>query len=165
MLRKVLELPKNVISISDFVRQKRTFTYSSELGDIDITYRPYQMTPAREAEIARIAAESMEVDDDADVQETEKGLTKIVNQFCEVIEAIGIVGPLHERTNPITGAGEGKLIVPAGEPIPITPDVVRYFSSVFIIAVLQAVGNDSRPKSNRKRESLKDTWNLTDEQE
>lgn len=142
----------NVISIADFARQKRTFTYKSELGDMQVTYRPYQMTPAREAEITRIAADAMNVDEDTDVQETDKGLSKIVQNFCEVVEAIGIVGPLHERTNPRTGAGEGRLIVKAGEPVPIETEVVKYFSSVFIINILEAVGKDSRPKSNKMRE-------------
>lgn len=156
-------LSGSVISIADFARQKRTFTYESEVGAFQVTYRPYQMTPAREAEIARIAAEARDFDENDDVQNTDQGLMKIVTQFCEVVEAIGIVGPLHEKVNPITGAGEGRVIVEAGKPIPIEPEVVKYFSSVFIVNILQAIGKDSRPKSRKTPTNLKDIYPQTDE--
>jgi hypothetical protein len=114
------------------------------------------MTPAREAEIARLSSEEVEDETDEDIRDTEKGLSKIVLQFCEVIEAIGLEGPLYERINPNTGVGEGRLIVPEGEPIQVIPENVRYFSNVFIVSTLQEVMKDSRPKSKKMRENLND---------
>lgn len=123
--------------------------FESEFGEIPVTYRPYQMTPAREAEIARMSAEHAESETDQDVHDTEQGLMKIVTQFCEVVEAIGIVGPLHEGYDPRTGSPQGREIVSEGEAVPIVPDVVRHFSSAFMVSVLIAIARDSRPKSKR----------------
>lgn len=140
------------ISIADFVRQRRTFTYDSEMGPVRITYRPYQMTPAREAEIARMAADEAADEENADVANTEQGITKTVIQFCEVVEATDMVGPLHERVNPHTGAGEGRELVPPGDTIPITPEICRYFSSAFLVKILMACAKDARPKATRRQD-------------
>lgn len=141
------------ISIGDFARARRTFTHETELGPVQITYRPYQMTPARESDIARIAAASVDADDNKDVQETEQGLTKIVRQFCEIVEATDMVGPLHKKLDPRTGKGIGEPIVGVGEPLPIEPEIVRYFSNTFIVAALVAIAKDSRPKKGQPENS------------
>lgn len=134
------------ISIADFVRQRRTFQYESEMGSIDVTYRPYQMTPAREAEIARMSAEHAEDETDQDVKNTEQGLMKTVLQFCEVVDALGMRGPVHEGYNYKTGQPIGKELVAPGEEIPIEPEIIKYFSSSFLVGVLTAIVKDARPK-------------------
>lgn len=35
------------ISIADISRGRRTMVYESDFGAVRVTYRPYQMTPAR----------------------------------------------------------------------------------------------------------------------
>jgi hypothetical protein len=137
------------ISIADFVRARRTFNYKSEFGDVPITYRPYQMTPAREAEIARMSAAHAEDETDTDVHQTEQGIQKIVLQFCEVVEAIGMDGPLHEGYDPATGLPKGRELVAEGNKIPIVPEIVKYFSSAFLVAILVAVAKDARPKGTQ----------------
>lgn len=141
------------LSIADLIRQRRSFDFDSELGSITVTYRPYQMTPAREAEIARISAEAADDDDNQDVQETEQGITKIVQQFCEVVESIGLMGPLHEGYDAANGAPIGKELVPEGMPVPVKPEIVKHFSSAFIVDILVAVGRDARPKGKRRGNS------------
>jgi hypothetical protein len=141
----------STFSIADLARKRRTFRYRDEDGfECDVTYRPHAMTPAREAEIARMAADERDDSEDVDVQQTEQGITKIVLGFCEVVEAMGLEGPLTSRVNPRTGAPEGEEIVAAGELIPIEPEVVRYFSNTFIVGILTAIARDARPKAGRR---------------
>lgn len=137
------------ISIGELARARRTFSYPTEFGDVQVTYRPYQMTPARESEIARLAAEHAEDETDKDVKDTEQGLMKIVTQFCEVVDSTDMIGPLHKKTDPHTGAGIGEALVLSGEPIPIEEQYVRYFSSAFLVNILVAVAKDARPKKTR----------------
>lgn len=137
------------ISMGDFAAARRTFTYETEIGGVQVTYRPYAMTPARESQIARIAAAEADPEDAKDVQETDQGLTKIVTQFCEIVEAIDMVGPVYRRLDPRTGRGIGDPVIPAGESVPIEPEVVRFFSNTFIVGVLVAVSKDARPKTRK----------------
>lgn len=139
------------VSIADLGRNRRTFNFPTDYGDVRVTYRPYQMTPAREAEIARLGAASRDEDDNTDVQNTEQGLTKIIAQFTEVVEAWDLVGPLSTKPD-----GTGKVIVPEGEPIPIDNDILRYVSSYFMVSVLNAIAKDARPKKTRP-DSLNDS--------
>lgn len=134
------------VSIADFARKRRTFSMDTELGAIQWTYRPYQMTPAREAEIARIVAKMNARQTEDSVAQVERVNDNLVLQFCEVVEATDMIGPLHEKVNPKTGIGEGKVIVEAGDTVQITPQVVQYFSGRFIIETLVAIGQDARPK-------------------
>lgn len=139
------------VSIADLGRNRRTFHFPTDYGDVRVTYRPYQMTPAREAEIARLGAASRDEDENTDVQNTEQGLTKIIAQFTEVVEAWDLVGPLSTKAD-----GTGKVIVPDGEPVPIDPDILRYVSSYFMVSVLNGVAKDARPKKTRP-DSLNDS--------
>lgn len=132
------------VSIADLGRNRRTFTFPTDYGDVRITYRPYQMTPAREAEISRLAAGNRDDDDNPDVQDTEQGLSKVIAQFCEVVDSWDLVGPLSTKPD-----GTGRIIVEEGNPIPIDPDTLRYVSSYFMVSVLNAIAKDARPKKTR----------------
>jgi hypothetical protein len=132
------------VSIADLGRNRRTFDFHTDYGEVRVTYRPYQMTPAREAEIARLAANERDEDENPDVQDTEQGLTKIIAQFCEVVEAWDLTGPLHSKPN-----GQGKLLVEPGEPVPVDPDILQYVSSYFMVSVLNSIAKDARPKKGR----------------
>lgn len=138
------------ISIADLATNRRTFTLDTEAGPVRVTYRPYEMTPAREAELARLADSVQEDMEDAgegaDTAQTESGLTKLIAQFCTVIEAWDLVGPLTDRET-------RETIVEAGEPIPINDRTMRYVSSYFMVQVLNGVSADIRPKKERHRNS------------
>lgn len=128
------------VSIADLGNNRRTFSFTTDYGPVRVTYRPYQMTPAREAEIARMAADDREQEESPEVGQTESGLTKIIAQFCEVVEVWDLVGPLS------TKATGGEIIIPEGETVPINPSVLRYVSSYFLVQVLNGVAKDARPK-------------------
>ena len=134
------------ISIADLAQSRRTFTMTTEWGPVQWTYRPYQMTPAREAEIERIVAKANEAETDGAIANIERGVDKLVIQFCEIVEATDMIGPLYPATDARSGMGRGEPIVPAGETIPIEPRTVRHFSGRFIVDTLRAIGADSRPK-------------------
>lgn len=132
------------ISLEDLGNTRRSFTLETEAGPVRLTYRPYEMTPAREAAIARIADETTEdlEAEGEEISKTEGGWAKLIGQFCTVVEAWDLVGPL---TNP----SNGELVVKKGEPIPVNPENMRYVSSYFMIKVLQGVADDVRPKKTR----------------
>ncbi len=133
------------ISIADLATNRRTFTLTTEVGSVRVTYRPYEMTPAREAELARLGDSALEEyeDEGQNTSETEAGLTKLIAQFCTIVEAWDLVGPLSDPTT-------GETIVEAGAPIPVTPKVMRYVSSYFMVQVLNALAEDARPKKTRQ---------------
>lgn len=140
------------VSMADLGRDRRAFVMPTSVGDIRITYRPYQMTPAREAEIERISAElngSGEEDGEDEASAVaNRAMMKLTTQFCEVVESTDMVGPLHTSVS-VDGIPTGEELIPAGEPIPVKPEYVKYWSSFFIIQILEAVGNDIRPKKKR----------------
>lgn len=135
------------VSIADLGRGRRTFTLDTEWGGIRITYRPYEMTPAREAELARLGdsakAEYLDEGEGETTAETEAGLLKLIEQFCTIIEAWDLVGPLSNRAT-------GEQIVAEGEPVPVNPETMRYVSSYFMVQVLNGVRDDIRPKAARR---------------
>jgi hypothetical protein len=134
------------ISIADMAQRRRTFSMVTEWGPVQWTYRPYQMTPAREAEIERIVSRANQSETDQGIANTDRGIDKLVIQFCEIVEATDMMGPLYPRIDPKTGMGIGEAVVEAGDTIPIEPRTVRHFSGRFIIDTLRAIGIDSRPK-------------------
>ena len=135
------------ISIADLASGRRTFTLDTDIGGVRVTYRPYEMTPAREAELARLGDQTLEDMQDAgegeNTSQTEAGLKKLISQFCTVVEAWDLVGPLTDRTT-------GTVIVEAGEPIPVNETTMRYVSSYFMVQVLNGVAADARPKKTRQ---------------
>lgn len=134
------------ISIADLAQSRRTFTMVTDFGPVQWTYRPYQMTPAREAEIERIVARANSAEQDGGIANIDRGIDKLVIQFCDIVEATDLIGPLYRKTDPHTGMGIGEPIVDAGVTVPIEPNTVRHFSGRFIVDVLRAIGVDSRPK-------------------
>jgi len=132
------------ISIADLATNRRTFTLHTEVGDVRVTYKPYEMTPAREAELTRLSDSTLSdyEDEGKDTAETEAGLTKLIAQFCTIVEAWDLVGPLSDGTT-------GDVIVEAGEPIPVNTKTLRYVSSYFMVQVLNALAEDARPKKTR----------------
>lgn len=135
------------ISIADLATNRRSFTLETDMGGLRVTYRPYEMTPAREAELARLGDETLEEyeDEGKNTAETEAGLTKLIAQFCTVVEAWDLVGPLSDRST-------GEIIVEAGEPIPVNEKTMRYVSSYFMVQVLNGISEDVRPKKTRRRD-------------
>lgn len=135
------------ISIADLASGRRTFTLDTEFGAVRVTYRPYEMTPAREAELARLGDHTLEDMSDAgegeNTAQTEAGLTKLISQFCTIVEAWDLVGPLSNRST-------GEIIVEAGEVVPVNEKTLRFVSSYFMVQVLNGIMEDSRPKKTRQ---------------
>jgi hypothetical protein len=135
------------ISIADLASGRRQFTLDTEFGPVRISYRPYEMTPAREAAIARLGDSSREDLEDAgegrDTVDTESGLTKLIAQFCAVVEAWDMVGPLTNRET-------NEILVEEGEVVPINETIMRHVSNYFMVTVLNGIAADARPKKTRR---------------
>ena len=105
------------------------------------------MTPAREAELARLGddveADLREEGEGETTAQTEAGLRKLIEQFCTIVEAWDLVGPLSNRAT-------GELIVAEDEPVPVNLETMRYVSSYFMVQVLNGIRDDIRPKKARQ---------------
>jgi hypothetical protein len=132
------------VSIADLSSGRRTFTLDTSAGGVRITYRPYEMTPAREVELSRLGDSTLEEysDEGDNTAQTEAGLTRLIAQFCTIVEAWDMIGPLTNRET-------GAVIVESGEVIPVSPEALRYCSSFFLVQVLNGVSSDARPKGKR----------------
>lgn len=134
------------LRIADLAANRRTFTLSMEGGSLQVTYRPYEMTPAMESEFSRMADEARaNLEDEgagADTVATDTGISKLFNQFCTIVDSWDLVGPLTDPTS-------GTVVVEEDKPIPIKPEYLRYCSNLFLVNVLNGIVDDSRPKARR----------------
>jgi hypothetical protein len=70
-------------------------------------------------------------------------MTRLISQFCTIVDSWDLVGPL---TDPTTG----NVIVPEDEQVAVIPENLRYVSSFFLVNVLNGIGKDVRPKAMRR---------------
>jgi hypothetical protein len=135
------------ISFSELANARRNFQMDTDFGPLRVSYRPYEMTPAREVAIARIG-DSVEDDYSTEgdrIAKAEAGNAQVIAQFATVVEAWDFIGPLSDPDT-------GRIIVPEGEPVRVTAENLKYVSQFFMIQVLRAIAEDSRPKKGRSKE-------------
>jgi len=116
------------ISISQLVKNSRTFAIPLEGGEVNVTYDPSKMSAAYMQEIQ----ERLEEDDPY----------AVANLFCAMVKGWDLVGPINEE-------GHNDFIAD-GKPIPLEPRYVAWIPTPFLMGILQAVGDDASPKSPQK---------------
>lgn len=153
------------LSIFDLQSDRKTFTIP-EL-DLTVTYRPNQLTPARELAILRSSALP---DDEDDIDELlaagERNVKRQIDAFCQLVESWDLMGPLvadadgqlMEGVNPNHEGWEraveergGTIVVPAGQVIALTPDNLRVLPSHFLATVTEAINKDMRPDPKKRK--------------
>lgn len=132
------------ISLADLIADTATVTVETRLGPIAVSYRPNAMTPAKEAELQRLAGSD---DEDADVM--------LATLFCEVVSDIGISGPMFDA--------DGRQIVEADAPIPLEPEYVVYLPSRLLgdcfTAIQQSIQDEATEKGKASRNGAKPSRN------
>lgn len=154
-------MPVNIFELQSDRRTVKVDKY-----DLTVTYRPNQMTPARELAILRASAIS---DDDDDVDELlangERNVKRQIDAFVELVESWDFMGPLaadgegqllpvdpnREDIEGYVASMGGTLLVPAGQVVPLKADYLRIIPSFFLTDVTIAINEDLRPDPKKRR--------------
>lgn len=118
------------LSIADFKSESVELTVETSLGPLALRYRPNRMTPLREAQLTRSAAD----DDDP----------AVIGLICDLVEWMDVCGPLVDD--------DGTELVAAGDPVPMEPECVAVLPSRLLSRVLTAIQEDMTdgdPKSSK----------------
>lgn len=159
------------ISLYDLHSDRKTVTLDIAGGQLTVTYKPNALTPARELALIRQARDDVtrEDDDDPEARELEAAefnINKQITTFCEVVEAWDFEGPLAVdkeglrldlprdqqgllESQAFAESQGGKIVVPAGETVPLRQEFLRILPSHFLMEVQRLINEDMRP--NRKR--------------
>ena len=158
------------ISAFDLADDRKTATLEFGADTLTVTYRPNQMTPARELAIIRQARSEAAEDsgDDEELARAEYNVNRQLETFVELVEAWDFMGPLAQSskgdrlnlprslTDPLELAAfaeskGGKLLVPPDEVVPIRTEFLRLIGSNFLMKVVNLLNEDMRPKQQCKR--------------
>ena len=122
------------ISVSDLVSERRTIAVPIGRGRLEVTYRPQELTPAREEEIAE------------QLDNNDAKSSTMLTMFVDLVAAWDLTGPLVDRET-------DEVLVEDDVSIPLTPDVLRHVPSAVISTVFQAVYDDMNDDSGKKKRS------------
>lgn len=146
------------LSLEDFDSGQRETTVELDLsngrvGICKVTYEPNLMTDALTDQIQQLA-------DDGDT-------LAAAEVFCQVVKAWGFTGPLTAQIIATDATGKvvrdettgeplwkRDLIVPAGETVPVRPQVIQYMRSDVIIGIWRKLNeemNGGKSKKSQKR--------------
>lgn len=159
------------VNIYDLTQDRKTVTLEIGGGQLTVTYRPNQLTPARELAMLRQArAEADEsAGDDEELAQAEYNVARQLETFAEIVEAWDFMGPLarHDDTGErldlprdmhepgdLADFAErhgGSLLVPPDVPVPIRPDCLVLIGSNFLMRVVALINEDMRPNPKGKR--------------
>lgn len=148
-------------SISSFVSEAVSLNIKVKNGQFSVTYRPHELTPAREDVISKLA-------------ETDPTSDSMLELYTDLIAYHDLQGPLvsrpyvDARSGKIVGMGEtvmgpdgasytiGDTIVSDGVDIPIQPFYLRHLPSTLIQSVLEQIRGDMQgdPKSSQNRSGI-----------
>lgn len=139
--------------VADFIQDSRTITVTHNNRKLQVTYKPSRYNPEYVNKL-----NAMRDDDDA--------AYKIgVFSICTLVTGWDMEGPLKVEVPVLDDSGEpitdtfgiekfeSKLIVRDGEPVPVSSDVVRYFSQDFMSALLSKINEDMDPKAKPFKKS------------
>lgn len=127
------------IKLTQLLNDRRTITVNTAAGDIKLTYAPNAITPQMQA---KLADAGRSIDAQLDVME-------------KVFADWDVEGPLENLDT-------GEIVVPDGEPIPLTAEMLRLLPVAITGAMFQAAAEDLIPKSRttstNSRTPTSDTW-------
>lgn len=160
-------MPVNIFDLAD---DRKTVTLEFGADTLTVTYRPNQLTPARELAIIRQARADSDDDagDDDELARAQFNIERQLSAFAELVEAWDFEGPLAKDSKGdrldlprnLTDSLElaafaeskgGKLVVPPGEVVPIRPDMLKLIGSNFLMQVTAKINEDMRPDPKRRR--------------
>jgi hypothetical protein len=135
------------------VNERRTVDVRTARGPFKVTYRPHELTPAREELLAD------EINSDGTSSDP------MLELFEDLIVEMELEGPLYTKDHFVTRYDEqsgeerrefvkgGVLLVDDGEPIPPKPEYTRHLSSQLFTKIMTTVredmNDDPKPPSGR----------------
>jgi hypothetical protein len=155
------------VTINDLTQDRKTVTLELPGGDLTVTYRPNQLTPARELAILRQAKSDADDDSDSDEIETaEYNINRQISTFVDLVEAWDFEGPLakdktgarldipkdhNAEAQAYAESQAGTLMVPAGETVPIRAEFLKLLPSAFLMNLVGRINEDMRPNPKKRR--------------
>jgi hypothetical protein len=131
------------IGLSELANERRKIDVEiRNIGSLEVTYRPNVITPAREAEIKKIAEEEGEDSDDA---------TMIL--LMDVVESWDLTGPMYDNSAAGPNGQNGELIVEHGAVVPLELRFLQHVPSRVQNSIIQAIGKDANPDPNGRGRS------------
>jgi hypothetical protein len=118
------------ISIGDFAKARKDMVYETDAGNLTLSYSPNALTPSDEAKL--MAARE---------QSSIALYKEMLEMVCKLVKSWDLNGPLYNSET-------GDEIVPEGEPVPISPDILQHLPLPFLTGLYRAIGEDNIPKSS-----------------
>ena len=109
------------VSLADLEEPTRTIQVKFARNVLTLTYRRHATTPVKQARWVRELATP-----------GEGQLMELVRAICELVVEWDLVGPL-----PADGS-----VVPAGEPVPLEPEIVAHIPTQALIPVFMEIMED-----------------------
>lgn len=164
------------LSMYELQADRRTITLELPGGNLVVTYRPNQLTPARELAIIRQARDDVAASDAedknaseiaAELETAEYNISRQIANFVELVEAWDFTGPLAQASDgsrldiPRDHMGEleaqayaesrgGKVLVPSGHVVPIRQEFLRLMPSNFLMNISARINDDMRPNPKKR---------------
>jgi hypothetical protein len=155
------------VNIYELQEDRKTFLIDKY--QLTVTYRPNELTPARELAMLRQSAVTDEDGDDEideQIRNAERNINRQIEALIALIESWDCMGPLA-----VTPEGElmriprdqfddaeqyvadhgGTLLVPTGHPIPLRHDCLVLLGSFFLTEVMEAINKDLRPDPKKRK--------------
>jgi len=154
------------VNIYDLVEDRKTLRVSQY--DLTLTYRPNSLTPAKE--LALLKTTDPDADDDEAIAMVEANVKRQIQGFADLVEAWDFTGPLAKdadggrldipkalNNEPLEAQAYvedkgGKLLVKAGDIVPIQVENLMLLPGYFIVSLIRAINEDMTPDpKSRKR--------------
>jgi hypothetical protein len=127
---QVMAEKRTVVGIerSALVGKLRSVTVDYFGDKLNVTYKPSEMSPAKEAELARLRKEAEEAEEGDDAA---RGAEQLASRLAEVMVSWDVVED--------------------GEPLPPTKTTLMEFPNALLVHISSAIGDDMRPNPKTGR--------------
>jgi len=114
------------IRLTDILAEKRDIVVTTSVGDIKLSYYPNAVTPRMQSKL---------------------NATRDSNDSTEMLQVMEKVFCGWDVTGPLENPETGEIVVPDGEPIPLTAEMLNYLPTTITGAMFAAAADDMLPKS------------------
>lgn len=107
------------------MQKLRTVTVDYFGDKLNVTYKPGEMSPAKEAELARLRREAQENEEDGDEDAAARNSEQLAGRLAEVMVSWDVLED--------------------GEPLPSSKANLMTFPNALLVHISSAIGDDMRP--------------------
>lgn len=117
------------VRFSDLTNERKTVAVPTRAGTIEVTYRPNELTPAREEQLADLLT-------NAKVQSL-----GVLSVFTDIVVSWDLTGELYSKTD-VDEDGHPVLLVERDVIIPILPENLYHVSTNILVKMFTAIQDD-----------------------